>query len=577
MATHSDHTDQKPFKNARPALSHLQPEQQSPRTPPRFTPSAFSSPSASYRGEEENVVFEFGARHFSAGLAGESSPRCRLGFGPEESRRVGDYRQWLPGYEQRHRNKRPGYEWGEDHELWRMDIRELDLGLVEDKVERVVREAYSKYLLLDSKSRRLILLIPSIIPHPLLSTLLNTLFLNFLNPSITLLPVPLVCVLAAGCRSGLVVDIGWNETIVTGICEYREVSHYRTTRAMKTVTREIAKILQFHNTRPSGVSLDKFDLEDRLVDPFMNRLFEYSEEITTRMAWCQSVDEARKSKQSQDFLPQLHHLPVAKDIVMNITTEKVAEMEDDPLMSIPAPILPHQFLQIPFSHFARPVEKSLVSKPIIRQETDDHEEPLHLLIYKTLLSLSPDVRSICMSRIIFTGGGSNIPGLKSRLLEEVSQLVQDRKWDPVYGRAADERRKRLKEISNNRRGASPSPKDSQQSAALPHELATKIPPQAADHIENTPQEDRAKDSKLSPSGIIRGVETLGAWAGGSLLAGLKIKGIVEIDRDSFLQHGLAGAKRDYEFSVTSQRQSHGAGLPRSGVGEKTGWTLGTWA
>lgn len=518
------------------------------------------------------MVFEFGARHFSAGLAGESTPRCRLGFGPEESRRVGDYRQWLPGYEERHRNKRLGYEWGEDHELWKMDMRELDLGLVEDKVERVVREAYSKYLLLDSKSRRLTLLIPSIIPHPLLSSLLNTLFLNFLNPSITLLPIPLVCIPAAGCRSGLVVDIGWNETIVTGIYEYREVSHSRTTRAIKAVTQEMAEVLQLHCTESNEAS---FNQEDESTDPFIDRLFEYSEEITMRMAWCQSVEKASTPRQSQGFPQQLNDLSIAEDIEVEPTADNAAA--EDPLMSIPSPFVPHQSLQIPFSQFAIPVEKSLVSKPKTRQETDDQEQPLHLLIYKALLSLQPDVRSICMSRIIITGGGSNIPGLKSRLLEEVSELVQDRKWDPVYGRAADERRKRLKEISNNRVSILPSPENSQLSTALPHEPAIKIPPHADKPIEDTFLGDQSKDSKPSPSGVIRGVETLGAWAGGSLLAGLKIRGIVEIDRDSFLQHGLAGAKRDYEPSVIPQRQSYGSGIPRSGVGDKTGWTLGAWA
>ena len=509
-------------------------------------------------------MFEFGARHFSAGLAGESSPRCRLGFGPEESRRVGDYRKWLPGYEKRYRNKRIGYEWGEDHELWRMDVRELDLGLVEDKVERAVREAYSKYLLLDSKSRRLILLIPSVIPHPLLSSILHTLFLNFLNPSITLLPIPLVCVPAAGCRSGLVVDIGWSETIVTGVYEYRDVGHSRTVRAMKAVTQEMAKIIQFHNTRQKGESLDlPKEHEDGSVDPLINHLFDYSEEITMRIAWCQMSEDAYK-------LPsQSKNSSTAEDEEKNSTAESAAE--DDPSISIPSPFAPHQSLHIPFSHFARPVEKVLLSKPKSHHETDDHEQPLHLLMYKALMSLPPDVRSVCMSRIIITGGGSNIPGLKSRLLDELSWLVLDRKWDPVYGRAWDkrrERRERFQEISYNGAATFSIPEDSDQIT---------VQSQVSDPISEKLQRDQTKDSKPFVSGSIRGVETLGAWVGGSLLSGLKIRGIVEIDRDSFLQHGLAGAKRDIEPSVIPQRQSYGSGVPRSGVGEKMGWTLGAWA
>ena len=87
--------------------------------------------------------------------------------------------------------------------------------------------------------------------------------------------------------------------------------------------------------------------------------------------------------------------------------------------------------------------------------------------------------------------------------------------------------------------------------------------------------------------MVRGVETLGAWAGGSLLAALKVKGTVEIDKDSFLQYGLACAKRDIEQQQQpaasaglsqQQRQSHhGPPIPRVGVGEKPVWTLGGWA
>ncbi len=50
------------------------------------------------------------------------------------------------------------------------------------------------------------------------------------------------------------------------------------------------------------------------------------------------------------------------------------------------------------------------------------------------------------------------------------------------------------------------------------------------------------------SGVIRGVETLGAWTGGSLTVDL----IFKLDKDYFTQHGLAGAKRDMESSVVPQ-------------------------
>lgn len=620
MTTASSLLDRIPPSVIRPGLSHLQADPPSPQTPRRGFSSTYSSPSAAYRNEEETLIFEIGARHLCAGFAGENSPRCSLGFGPEESRRVGDYRRWLPGFEDRLIRKRTGYEWGEDHELWRMDLRELDLGLVEDQIERAVREVYSKYLLLELKSRRLNLLLPSIMPHPVLSTILNTLFLHFHYPSITLLSTPVGCVIAAGCRAGLVVDIGWSETIITAIYEYREVHQSRTIRGMRLVTREMGKILYRLNRISDGLP-NELDLDaDETANALINDSFERCEEITTRMAWCQNVKEATRSPiVTQDLSRNLGGLSISEDENGNANTSRTAN--ENPLTTIPSPFPPHRDVRIPFCHFAKPVESALFPTASSAYDFDDHEQPLHILIYKALLLLPPDIRAVCLSRIIVAGGGSNIPGLKIRLLESLTLLIGERGWDPVAGKAADARRQRLKEISSNPQQQQSPPQKPQVLDTIEEETSSKpeqqepqpvapttttvtapapqipdpiaaLTPQVPDPIaEKLRRDQQRKDAKcpvIAPdAGAVRGVETMGAWAGGSLLAALKVKGTVDIDKDSFLQHGLAGAKRDAEqqqqqpttsAGVSQQRQGHhGAPLPRAGVIEKPAWTLSGWA
>jgi hypothetical protein len=116
----------------------------SPHTPKRaISTTAFSSP-AGTRDHDESMVFEFGSRFFRAGFSNETAPRCVLGYGPDEQRRVGDYRKWTEGYENNWRKRKRGKDWGEAHELWRMDLRGADLGLIGDKIERVVRDAYQR-------------------------------------------------------------------------------------------------------------------------------------------------------------------------------------------------------------------------------------------------------------------------------------------------------------------------------------------------------------------------------------------------------------------------------------------------
>ncbi|KAL8664315.1 MAG: hypothetical protein Q9202_003130 [Teloschistes flavicans] len=554
MASVAGYFDRKPTATARPGLSHLQADPSSPQTPQRTFSSAFSSPSLSYRAEEELVIFEIGARHLSAGIAGDSSPRCRLGFGPENARRVGDYRQYYPEYEDRPRKRKRTYRWGEDYELWRMDLRSVDLGLVEDKVERAVRAAYSKYLLLDSKNKRMVLILPSLMPHRLLSSLLSSIFVNFQVPSVTLFPCPVASVVAAGCRSGLVVDIGWGETIITSIYEHREVQTRRSTRAMQLVTQRMADLLK-ERAEPQTANVpsqapkttqEQQDANENVPD---SRYFDFAEEVTMRTAWCPTSKGGNPAK-------DLRHEAVAE------TNSSSTEYQT--IMSIPSPLPPRKTLEIPFANLAAPVENALFAIGSSRHDLDDSDQPLSQLIYQALLSLPPDVRSVCMARIIITGGGSHIPGLKTRLLNDLKSVVESRGWDGVYGKIADARRERLKETNSQR----------QSSDAPVKEVASYSKPQMTDEMTEKIEKEKLKRMKAAVAGEIRGVETLGAWAGGSLVASLKVKGVVEIERDSFLSGGLGGARRESELTSATQRMSLGA---RAGLESKTGWKLGAWA
>ncbi|KAL8920793.1 MAG: hypothetical protein Q9172_004333 [Xanthocarpia lactea] len=548
MTTAAGYFDRKPNSAPRPGLAHLQADPSSPHTPQRTFSSAFSSPSLSYRAEEEVLVFELGARHLSVGIAGESNPRCRLEFSSENSRRVGDYHCYYPEYQNRPRKRRRDYKWGEDHELWSLDLRGVDLGLVEDKLEREVREAYNKYLLLDSKIKRLVLVLPSVLPHRLLSSILSTIFVNFQTPSITLFSSPALNVVAAGCRGGLVVDIGWDETVVTGIYDFREIQVCRTARAMKLVTKHMAELLKRYadsdatdTDKPESFEDQEQQLPYQLF--FDSRYFEFAEEVTSRIAWCPAAQESAQ--------PPNHQATALSDNDPSIPHDDHAQ----DTMSIPSPLPPRKTLRIPFTKLAEPVEKGLLAQGANIHNLDHEEQSLPQLIYKSLLTLPSDVRSACMARIIITGGGSNIAGLKSRLLNEVKSIIDKRSWNPVQGRVA--------------RPATDYPKLDQ-----PRGTETMLELQVEDEITEKLEKEKAKRLQADVAGEIRGVETLGAWAGGSLVASLKVKGLVEIERDSFLSTGLAGAMRESEVVAATQRMSLGA---RTGLGEKSGWTLGPWA
>jgi hypothetical protein len=532
-----------------------------PHTPPhrnRSLISSFgssSSPLSSFRNEEDAIIFEFGSRWLRAGFEGDSAPLCTVGFGPEESRKAGDYRGWIRHAEDErtashHAHGIDAEQWVRDHELWRMDLRDVDLGLVEDKIERAVREIYNKYLLTDAGNARLVLILPSVMPHPLLSALLTTLFNRWRFPIITLLPSAAMVAAGAGLRSALVVDLGWAETVVTAIYEYREIGTKWSTRAMKLLMQNTGRMLSKIACNDDQNS-ERNDISVR---------FEYCEEVVTRLAWCKSGESDERFNTN---------------------------------IAIPSPSNPDSaYVEVPFSKFAEPVEKTLFATGIAEHDLDDHDKPIHILVYNTLLMLPPDVRGTCMSRIVFVGGGSRIAGIRQRVMADVASLVKEHGWSPLRGRAVEQQRRKLQELSINPqrqpaspRSQQPTPDSSTEGEITPSTSDTKEneeKEEGLDFVEQKLRRNQSRDTKPFVHGAFRQVESLGAWAGASLVTSLKTRGLVEIEREKFLQHGLASASRDldpYHHHAPDRRSGLGPGGGRpggGGGGDRSSWTLAGW-
>jgi len=182
-----------------------------------------------------------------------------------------------------------------------------------------------------------------------------------------------------------------------------------------------------------------------------------------------------------------------------------------------------------------------------------------------------------MSRIVFVGGGSEIPGLKSRVLDEVSALIEERGWNPVRGKAVEQLRLNPRLRQARTMQASDGPIEVRGNEVKATSLANGNPA-FADLESNAIDEHLNREAKKSQpidKGHLRMVTSLGAWAGGSMISQLKIPAVSVIDRDLWLQHGMAGASRTVEVSVVGQRQSMGPSSFKTGAAEK-GWSLGLW-
>lgn len=564
------------ISNIRPSITGLQGTPGSPQTPTRLTSSSYGSPSA-LRAEEESVVIELGSRFLRAGLAGDAVPRAVIAFGPSQQRRAGDFRHFQARSSAGFSDISKGQEWGHNHSLWNIDLRKTDLALVGDRLERAMKDAFTKFLLIDSRPRKIALALPTGISNPLLSAILNTLFNVLQAPSISLLSSPVLVTAAAGLRAALVVDIGWAETTATVIYEYREVLCRRSVRAAKLLSLEFYKMLtasiNSSSPRETRLNEENSEAEGAAIPSFPS--FEEVEEIMERLAWCRGAeefDDAKSTealpavKEEEELETKLQHLAIDRNLDNAVAI---------PLVSI----VPPRTVNISLRALAEPCETTLLGDCDEDERWDDEELPLHQLIYKSLLDVPVDVRSVCMSRIVFSGGVSNTPGLKSRVLAELRNMIEQRSWSPIVGKAlfqylsntklrrSSQASKSLSTVANTLDGGTTEQgKD-----------RTKIVVATNADGERSQMEVRS-DSGLDVRSVPRAVDSLSAWTGASLLSHLRLPAVSVIEREHWLQYGATGISRAGEAAITNTRQSMGSvALTKTGIGERPGWTLGAWA
>lgn len=372
---------------------------------------------------------------------------------------------------------------------------------------------------------------------------------------------PVLTTAAAGLRSALVVDIGWSETTVTSIYEFREVQCRRSVRAGKLLGKEMMKLLVdlIHPENAKPVDLEderKLGEQARVYRSTIS--FEECEDVVLRMAHCKSTVGSIESGLQAININEGEGSTTDKIVLVSLRSTR-----------------PPTKLQIPFSNLSKPCEVALFATGSADRELDDEETPLHLLVYKALLSLPYDVRSTCMARIVFTGGGSRIPGVRSRILEEVDQLVEKRGWDPVLGKAAEKVKSKKLQRALNRQANDEENEVYDDEEDMPRSAAHED--HESDPVEDQVQRDARKTQRETVHGELRAVESLGAWSGASLISQLKIGAVSTVEREQWLQHGAAGASKPGEVDIVSKRQSMGSHAIRSATSEKTSWTLGVWA
>lgn len=436
--------------------------------------------------------------------------------------------------------------------LWHLLIREKD---------NLTNICFTRYLLIDSRPRRAGLVLDSAVPIPLLSTVLDIMFQYFLTPMVSLMSAATMTTVAGGVRSALVIDIGWTETVVTSVYEYREVKCTRSVRAGRLLVNKVYKMLY-------KLLQGKDDAEDGNQERLIS--FAECEDIMCRVVWCRPSNFKASQRQSAQL-----------DTVEEQDENDIESSPGRGSITIPLQSTsPPRTLEVPFEKLADVCEDSFFDPSSSSLSNfDDDELPLHLLIYQHLLQLPLDVRAICMSRIMFTGGCSNVLGIKERAIDEVTSMIDRRGWTPVFGKSADQLRnkQRLQRQSTMSRASESSMDGADETASISSSRPSSIATTAeVDAIEAKLARNRHAVPVVQ--GQLRAIHSLGPWAGASLLCQLRVPATATIDRELWLQQGANGASHAGEVDLKAQsRQSMGAGgLIRGSGGQHTNWTLGAW-
>lgn len=408
---------------------------------------------------------------------------------------------------------------------------------------------------------------------PLLATALNTLFHRFHTPAVSLMSSPVACAVSAGVRSALVVDMGWAETTVTAVYEYREVQSSRSVRAGSLLVEHTHKLLA---SALGGQQASPVEGENERVDRVVS--FEECEEVANRLVWCKPA-RASVSADQPEGLPTVAEQDESEASIPPAATN--SSNTSIPLRSTSPPTT----LLMTYDQLSAPAETTFLDSQHPACYFDDHELPLPLLIYRNLLKLPLDVRGLCMARIIFIGGCSNVLGLRARIFEEVNHLIQTHGWDGVQGKGAEAYKTNPKLRRGSRQASYDGPTGVSSSqergggGVSGHEQdgvwvdAPSDAQQEPDPVEE--QLRNRKGEKPSLQGQLRAIESLGAWSGASLLNLLKVPALATVEREAWREQGVSGASRPGEVDQkVAQRQSMGAGGLMRNAGAN--WTLGVW-
>ncbi|GAO50586.1 actin-like ATPase domain-containing protein [Saitoella complicata NRRL Y-17804] len=324
--------------------------------------------------EQDRVVLDIGCRYIRAGFSGEATPLASVRMATK-----GMKRHWEGG--RKTCNPVCMLE-GEVGTLWGLDVRDCDTGVLDDTLELYLRQIYQRYLLVDSKTKKVILTESPLTPIHIKMAMARILFTYFQIPSITFISSPTAACVASGVRNGFVIDIGWQQTIITPVYDLRPLTPFivRTGIAGNRLHRRVEYLLRNYGFPPLPPNSRAEDTED-----FCQRGLICLP--TTRIP-------SPKTTADEDFRSTYDSDTRTSDVEWTAPTTGERHM-------IPG--------------WIRDAAVEIFFEGAEDEYQDNDARSLPQAVTHSLRKCSRDIRAQVTRNVILTGGCSNIPGIRTRI------------------------------------------------------------------------------------------------------------------------------------------------------------------
>lgn len=322
----------------------------------------------SYSSDKNVIVFEIGAAYTRCGLAGETGPRCIV-----------------PSHVKS--------KTGKIEKLWEFDTTDQ----LYENLKDFLFNLYFRHLLVNAKDRRVVICESILCPSAFRETLAKVLFKHFEVSSVLFAVGQVNCLLGLGTNTGLVVDVGYNETIVLPV--YEGIPVIKALQNIPLGGKSIHKRIETQLRESGTVTTGSEEKPLSTLPDCLNE--DILEDIKVRCCFVTNLQRASQIHKVTQYGEDKSKLPSPPPGVKY-------PVDGDHLLLVNGTIREH-------------------SCEVLFEQDNEHQS-LSTIILDAIINSPIDMRRDLAENIVIIGGTSMLPGFHHRLCVELYHLLKNNKY-----------------------------------------------------------------------------------------------------------------------------------------------------